>query len=361
MADFMGRFVIAARAGTDYGLFAERARPGGSAVSRRLGRRNAGDRRRRAQAGSPDARTPLLTPESPATHVRTAQDRHLERQRHPRPARRGAGVGAQGAPRRPLPAGDQGRTRPDPDVSLRARGLLVLLARREGVLGRGPARAQGARARAAGVRPSRVRLREPHRDRADAPGDRGVGLRAERRQGLSREDALPRGARRVRRRLPRRRAAARHLRRPERRAHRERRAPEGAQAAARSASGPRSARSSSASSATVSSTSAAPSIPTTTGSSRGGRRGATCASATSAGASTTSSPASPSSPPSAARPSNASSARAITRRWRRCLRCRNRRSGAQAFGEPSAQPVEAPSERLSPEPPSPDLTTIPKY
>jgi hypothetical protein len=29
VADFMGRFVIAARAGTDYGLFAERARPGG--------------------------------------------------------------------------------------------------------------------------------------------------------------------------------------------------------------------------------------------------------------------------------------------------------------------------------------------
>ena len=28
-ADFMGRFVIAARAGTDYRLFAERARPGG--------------------------------------------------------------------------------------------------------------------------------------------------------------------------------------------------------------------------------------------------------------------------------------------------------------------------------------------
>ncbi len=31
IADFMGRFVIAARAGTDYALFAERARPGGSA------------------------------------------------------------------------------------------------------------------------------------------------------------------------------------------------------------------------------------------------------------------------------------------------------------------------------------------
>ena len=29
-ADFMGRFVIAARAGAGYGLFAERARPGGS-------------------------------------------------------------------------------------------------------------------------------------------------------------------------------------------------------------------------------------------------------------------------------------------------------------------------------------------
>ena len=45
---------------------------------------------------------------------------------------------------------------------------------------------------AAGVCASRVRLREPHRDRADAAGDGGVGLRAERRQGLSREDAVPR-------------------------------------------------------------------------------------------------------------------------------------------------------------------------
>ena len=61
--------------------------------------------------------------------------------------------------------------------------------------------------------------------------DGRVGLRAERRQGLPRQDAVPRGDGRVRRVVQRERRAARALRRPERRAHRPRRAPEGAQAA----------------------------------------------------------------------------------------------------------------------------------
>ena len=43
-----------------------------------------------------------------------------------------------------------------------------------------------------------LRLREPHRDHRDRRSDDRVGLRAEWRQGLRREDAVPRGARRVR-------------------------------------------------------------------------------------------------------------------------------------------------------------------
>ena len=77
-----------------------------------------------------------------------------------------------------------------------------------------------------------VRLREPHRHRrrlGDADGR--VDLRAERRQGLPRQDAVPRGARRLRRVVPAARPARRAVRRHERRAHRSRRAPEGTQAA----------------------------------------------------------------------------------------------------------------------------------
>ena len=72
------------------------------------------------------------------------------------------------APGRRLPAGNQGRLRPGPGAALRDGGLLVLLARRQGLLGRRPARQQGARARASGLLPSRVRLREPHRGRRAA-------------------------------------------------------------------------------------------------------------------------------------------------------------------------------------------------
>ena len=65
-----------------------------------------------------------------------------------------------------LPAGDQGVARSAAGLAVRHRGLLVLLARRQGLFGRRPARAQGRVSRAARVPPSRVRLRAPHRDRA---------------------------------------------------------------------------------------------------------------------------------------------------------------------------------------------------
>ena len=64
-----------------------------------------------------------------------------------------------------------------------------------------------------------------------ARGDRGVDLRAERRQGLRRQDAVPRGDGRLRRGVRGGGPAAGALRRPERGAHRHGRAPEGAEAA----------------------------------------------------------------------------------------------------------------------------------
>ena len=54
-----------------------------------------------------------------------------------------------------------------PDRALRDGGLLVLLARRQGLLGRRPARQQDARAGAARLRASRLRLR----DTASSPSD----------------------------------------------------------------------------------------------------------------------------------------------------------------------------------------------
>ena len=92
---------------------------------------------------------------------------------------------------------------PDPDVPVRDRGLLVLLARREGILRRRAARQQG-------LAPERPDFTHPafdyeHRivDGAPAAGNRRLGVRAQRWQGLSREDAVPRRARPVRRRRTR--------------------------------------------------------------------------------------------------------------------------------------------------------------
>ncbi len=160
------------------------------------------------------------------------EDRNLERQRHPGAVRAGPGMDRARAPGRRLPAGNQGR-RPTscPSGSVRDAGLLVLLARRQGLLRRRPPHQPGGRSRAAALLPSRLRLREPHRFSRRRRRDRRLGLRAERRQGLPRQDALPRSDGRVRAHLSGCRQAAGDVRRPERRAHRPRRAPEGTQAA----------------------------------------------------------------------------------------------------------------------------------
>ena len=71
----------------------------------------------------------------------------VERQRHPRPPGAGAGIHRTGAAGRAVPAGNQGVARPAAGLALRARRLLVLLARRQGLLGRRPARAQGVASR----------------------------------------------------------------------------------------------------------------------------------------------------------------------------------------------------------------------
>ena len=85
---------------------------------------------------------------------------------------------------------------------------------------------------AACVPPPRVRPRDPHRDRrVPAVRDR-FDLRAERRQGLSRQGALPRRARRLRCARPGERQDADPVRRSQRRARTARRAPVAAKPAA---------------------------------------------------------------------------------------------------------------------------------
>ena len=98
-----------------------------------------------------------------------------------------------------LPAGNQGVARSAAVRAARRRRLLELLARREGLLGRRAAGREVAGRRPAGVLASGIRFRAAHRVRDGAltrrRRDDRVGLRAERRQGLRREDALPAGAR----------------------------------------------------------------------------------------------------------------------------------------------------------------------
>ena len=127
------------------------------------------------------------------------EDRHLERQRHPRAAGRGRRLRGARAAGRPVPAGDQGRRRSHPQDGRRHPGLLDLLARHEGVLGRGAAHPQGGRARPAALRPSRVRSRDAHRRGQRRRRAGGVDLRPERRQGLRGQAPLSRGDGRLRR------------------------------------------------------------------------------------------------------------------------------------------------------------------
>ena len=242
---------------------------------------------------------------------------HVERERHPRPPGAGAGVGRARAARHPLPAGNQGR-RPTrlPVCALRHGGLLVLLARHEGLFRRRPARQQGT------VAPSGRPSRTPSFDyesrivTADVDGiDDRVRLRAEWRQGLSGQDALPRIAARLR---PRALHAAGkrvvHLRRHQHRAHRHRRASQRAQAA-RDRTASRGARAAGAIIARGLVDTGRALDPATTRCSRGGRRGGTCVNATSAGGSTTCWPASRLRSRDVVHVLSASSARATMPRW----------------------------------------------
>ncbi len=149
-------------------------------------------------------------------------------------------------------------------------------------------RGEAFEAAEAALQPSPVRSRDAHRPGRGRPDGLRLRLRAERREGLPREDGVPAGARGIRRsRFTRRGSSSSSA------ATSTSRAPSATSirrsgSRRRSVSCRRSGSCSRRSSRTVSSTSAARSIPTTTSSSPGGRRGATCASETSAGASITS-------------------------------------------------------------------------
>src|SRR5688500_11958622 len=103
--------------------------------------------------GFPDYRQPRN-----CHYDRRDEDCDVERERNPRASGPGAGMARTRAARRRVPAGDQGLDRPAPGLAVRDGRVLVLLARREGLLGRRPAREQADRRDPAGVRPSGVRL-----------------------------------------------------------------------------------------------------------------------------------------------------------------------------------------------------------
>src|SRR4051812_7937330 len=105
----------------------------------------------------------------------------MECEWNPGAAVTGAGMARTRSPRRRLSPGNQGVDRSAPGLAVRARRVLVLLARGERVLGGGAARQQAHCARASGVRAPGIRLREPDRPGAAAAADGGVRLRAERR------------------------------------------------------------------------------------------------------------------------------------------------------------------------------------
>src|SRR5688572_6898974 len=93
------------------------------------------------------------------------ENRDLERQRPSCPPSSTGRVDRCRAPGRRLSAGDQGGVRSDTGGALRHRRLLVLLARRQRLLGRCPAREQDEGTGTPRVCPSGLRLREPHRHR----------------------------------------------------------------------------------------------------------------------------------------------------------------------------------------------------
>src|SRR5467141_655611 len=87
----------------------------------------------------------------------SAEGRHLERQRDPRPGARGPAVDRARIARRVLPPGDQSLARARSGAALRPGGVLVLLARAQGLLGRLPAPAQEHVPAPAPLRPSGFR------------------------------------------------------------------------------------------------------------------------------------------------------------------------------------------------------------
>ena len=184
---------------------------------------------------------------------------------------------------------------------------------------------------AAGLSASAIRLRTPHRHRRAARIYDRVDLRAERRQGLPGQDAIPGVARAVRGRVRGVGAAAGAVRRFQRRANRHGRPSRRSESRTSSVSGRTSGRSSSASSATGSSTCIARWSRRTPSFSRGGRHGETCGSATSAGASTWCSRAARSPTGRFRASSSASSARAITGRSWPCSGLRKTMSISLSF------------------------------
>src|SRR5205085_1338361 len=115
--------------------------------------------------------------EKPASR---AENRHLERKRHPRARSRGAAVDRARISRRPLPPGDQGlagaRSRP----ALRSGGLLVLLARLQRLFGRLPPSAQEHLSGTSPVHASGVRRGDAHRHRPARRSPSRFGLRPDR-------------------------------------------------------------------------------------------------------------------------------------------------------------------------------------
>src|SRR3990170_6655459 len=88
--------------------------------------------------------------------ISTDENCDLERQRHPCQKRAGDRLDHPRSPRRRLPAGDQGKARPAATAPVRAGGLLVPLAWRWRVFGRGAVCEQRDRTAAAKLRPSAV-------------------------------------------------------------------------------------------------------------------------------------------------------------------------------------------------------------
>lgn len=126
--------------------------------------------------------------------------------------------------RRRLPAGNQGHAGAGAGVAPHPR--LVVLARCRRLLGRRAAREEVAQPGVPMVHTG-VRLRATNRNRRSRRHHHRLGVRAQRRQGPRRQDALPHRPARVRRRTSRRRRGDRVVRRHERRTRGSRRAPQG--------------------------------------------------------------------------------------------------------------------------------------